>query len=245
MLIPHQPTLAVQIHHLAGGSRILIRQIVVRSGAWWRRDGLRVREASNDEGTRLLWIVRRNSESAVTWRRAPMPPLSVQGRDVAEIAKVTFTSPGPGTGGDQQLQRRRLRLALPEIRRRAAAAVPDELTAAQPRTAGPDYVSGRALFHRQPQRPDHLADAGERGAVRERRDRVQQPLLRLVCRQGFKQMRPGCRERVPVQVTCQVAAQFDGLPVFPVRCSGEPGFWRPGRLRLVFAGRLRLWNRHG
>jgi transposase len=57
------------------------------------REGLRVREISNDEGNRLLRIVRRSSGSVVTWRRAQMVLLSVQGMDVAGIAKVTFTSP--------------------------------------------------------------------------------------------------------------------------------------------------------
>jgi transposase len=57
------------------------------------REGLRVREISNDEGNRLLRIVRRSSGSVVTWRRAQMVLLSVQGMDVAGVAKVTFTSP--------------------------------------------------------------------------------------------------------------------------------------------------------
>jgi transposase len=57
------------------------------------REGLRVRDVSNDEGNRLLRIVRRSSGSVVTWRRAQMVLLSVQGMDVAQIAKVTFTSP--------------------------------------------------------------------------------------------------------------------------------------------------------
>jgi len=48
---------------------------------------------SIDEGNRLLRIVRRSSGSVVTWRRAQMVLLSVQGMDVAGIAKVTFTSP--------------------------------------------------------------------------------------------------------------------------------------------------------
>ena len=56
------------------------------------REGLRVREVSNDEGNRLLRIVRRSSGSVVTWRRAQMVLLSVQGMDVTGIAKVTFTS---------------------------------------------------------------------------------------------------------------------------------------------------------
>ena len=57
------------------------------------REGVRVREISNDEGNRLLRIVRRSSGSVVTWRRAQMVLLSAQGMDVAQIAKVAFTSP--------------------------------------------------------------------------------------------------------------------------------------------------------
>jgi transposase len=56
------------------------------------REGLRVRELANDEGNRLLRIVRRSSGSVVTWRRAQMVLLSAQGMDVARIAKVAFTS---------------------------------------------------------------------------------------------------------------------------------------------------------
>jgi hypothetical protein len=54
---------------------------------------VRVREISNDEGNRLLRMVRRDSGSVVTWRRAQMVLLSAQGMDVAMIAEVTFTSP--------------------------------------------------------------------------------------------------------------------------------------------------------
>ena len=53
---------------------------------------LRVREIDDDEGRRLVRIVRRGSGSVVTWRRAQMVLLSAQGMDVAEIAKVAFTS---------------------------------------------------------------------------------------------------------------------------------------------------------
>src|SRR6266542_1407503 len=53
---------------------------------------VRVREITNDEGNRLLRIVRRSSGSVVTWRRAQMVLLSAQGMDVAMIAQVTFTS---------------------------------------------------------------------------------------------------------------------------------------------------------
>ncbi len=54
---------------------------------------VQVRTISNDEGNKLLRIVRRSSGSVVSWRRAQMVLLSAQGMDVAGIAKVTFTSP--------------------------------------------------------------------------------------------------------------------------------------------------------
>lgn len=57
------------------------------------RERLRVREISNEEGNRLLAIVRRSSGSVVTWRRTQMALLSAQGMDVEQIAKVAFTSP--------------------------------------------------------------------------------------------------------------------------------------------------------
>ena len=52
---------------------------------------LRVREIDDDEGRRLVRIVRRGSGSVVTWR-AQMVLLSAQGMDVTAIAKVAFTS---------------------------------------------------------------------------------------------------------------------------------------------------------
>jgi transposase len=54
---------------------------------------VQVRAIDNDEGNKLLRIVRRSSGSVVTWRRAQMVLLSAQGMDVPMIAKVTFTSP--------------------------------------------------------------------------------------------------------------------------------------------------------
>jgi transposase len=53
---------------------------------------LRVREIDDDEGRRLVRIIRRGSGSVVTWRRAQMVLLSAQGMDVSAIAKVAFTS---------------------------------------------------------------------------------------------------------------------------------------------------------
>jgi transposase len=53
---------------------------------------LRVREIDDDEGRRLVRIIRRGNGSVVTWRRAQMVLLSAQGMDAAAIAKVAFTS---------------------------------------------------------------------------------------------------------------------------------------------------------
>lgn len=50
------------------------------------------RPITDYEGNRLLRIVRRNSGSVVTWRRAQMVLLSAQSMPVAKIAEVTFTS---------------------------------------------------------------------------------------------------------------------------------------------------------
>src|SRR5918911_2387068 len=54
---------------------------------------VQVRWITNDEGNKLLRIVRRSSGSVVTWRRAQMVLLAAQGMDPAGIAQVTFTSP--------------------------------------------------------------------------------------------------------------------------------------------------------
>jgi hypothetical protein len=53
---------------------------------------LQVREIDDDEGRRLVRIIRRGSGSVVTWRRAQMVLLAARGMDVAAIAKVAFTS---------------------------------------------------------------------------------------------------------------------------------------------------------
>src|SRR6201982_2020015 len=53
---------------------------------------LRVCEIDDDEGQRLVRIIRRGSGSVVTWRRAQRVLLSAQGMDVPAIAKVAFTS---------------------------------------------------------------------------------------------------------------------------------------------------------
>jgi transposase len=63
---------------------------MVAEGAMAER--VRVRELTNEEGNRLLRIIRRGTGSVVTWRRAQMVLLSAQAMDAAQIATVTFTS---------------------------------------------------------------------------------------------------------------------------------------------------------
>jgi len=53
---------------------------------------VRVRDLSNDEGRRLLSIIRRGSGSVVRWRRAQIVLWSAQHMDVPAIAKIAFTS---------------------------------------------------------------------------------------------------------------------------------------------------------
>jgi transposase len=65
---------------------------VVIGETGWVADRLRVREIDDDEGKRLVRIVRRGSGSVVTWRRAQMVLLSAQGMTVAAVAGVAFTS---------------------------------------------------------------------------------------------------------------------------------------------------------
>ncbi|MGH3189169.1 MAG: helix-turn-helix domain-containing protein [Streptosporangiaceae bacterium] len=53
---------------------------------------VRVREIDDDEGNRLMRIVRRGSGSVVTWRRAQMVLWSAQGMSVPQIAGLAFAS---------------------------------------------------------------------------------------------------------------------------------------------------------
>ena len=64
-----------------------------------RREGadlaarVQLREITNEEGNRLLRIVRRTSGSVVTWRRAQIVLLSAQGMTPPRISEVVFTDP--------------------------------------------------------------------------------------------------------------------------------------------------------
>ena len=67
-----------------------LRALIPHTGPVTER--VRVREIDDDEGQRLVRIIRRGSGSVVTWRRAQMVLLSAQGMDAPAIAKVAFTS---------------------------------------------------------------------------------------------------------------------------------------------------------
>ncbi|QMU77345.1 hypothetical protein GXW83_18210 [Streptacidiphilus sp. PB12-B1b] len=54
---------------------------------------LRVRDIDDDEGRRLVRIVRRGAGSMVTWRRAEVVLLSAQRMPVDESVTVTLTRP--------------------------------------------------------------------------------------------------------------------------------------------------------
>jgi hypothetical protein len=103
---------------------------------------VRVRDITNDEGNRLLRIVRRSSGSVVTWRRAQMVLLSAQGMDVPAIAKVTFTSPDRVREVLHNLQPGRVRRSAPALCRRPAAHL-------HPGPAAPDHP-GRAVASARP-----------------------------------------------------------------------------------------------
>jgi hypothetical protein len=57
---------------------------------------LRVREIGDDEGRRLVRIIRRGSGSVVTWRRAQMVLLSAQGMGRGRDREGGVHQRGPG-----------------------------------------------------------------------------------------------------------------------------------------------------
>src|SRR5882757_8069934 len=78
-----------------GSSRVsskeLSRLVLHREARMARR--VELRAISNEEGNRLLRLVRRASGSVVTWRRAQVVLLSAQGMSAVAISEVVFTDP--------------------------------------------------------------------------------------------------------------------------------------------------------
>jgi hypothetical protein len=70
----------------------LLRRVAADGQNGHVAERVKVREIDDDEGRRLLRIIRRGTGSVVTWRRAQMVLLSAQGMPVTKIAEVTFTS---------------------------------------------------------------------------------------------------------------------------------------------------------
>jgi transposase len=58
----------------------------------WATGAVQVRGLTNDEGRRLLAIIRRGSGSVGRWRRALIVLWSAQAMDVPAIARIAFTS---------------------------------------------------------------------------------------------------------------------------------------------------------
>jgi hypothetical protein len=103
---------------------------------------VRVRDITNEEGNRLLRVVRRSAGSVVTRRRAQMVPLAAQGMDVPGIAKVTFTSPDRVREVLHNLQPGWVRRPVPALCRRPTAHL-------HPGPAAPDHP-GRAVASGRP-----------------------------------------------------------------------------------------------
>ena len=76
-------TLRGRVHHFND-------RPVAQSGAM--AEHVAVRDITNEEGNKLLQIVRRGSGSVVRWRRAQIVLWSAQRMDVPAIAKIAFTS---------------------------------------------------------------------------------------------------------------------------------------------------------
>jgi hypothetical protein len=149
-----------------------VRVLILETGPVAER--LRVREIDDDEGQRLMRIVRRGTGSVVTWRRAQMVLLSAQGMDVAAIAKVAFTSEDRVRDVIHNFDADGFASLYPRYK----GGHPPKFTLGQrreikkiakSRPAGPPYVSGRGmvqqvLLHRVPVEPgDGAQPAGDGG----------------------------------------------------------------------------------
>jgi hypothetical protein len=95
--------------------------VSIRSAVVVSREGLRVRDISDEDGNRLLRIVRLASGSVATWPRAQRVLLSVQAVDVGGITKVTSTSANRARDVANNFNDVPLRLFVPEVRGRSAA----------------------------------------------------------------------------------------------------------------------------
>jgi len=84
---------------------------------------VQARPITNDEGDRLLRIVRRGTGSVVTWRRAQMVLLWAQGMPVAKTRRGHGHQHRPGPRRAAQRHRRRVGLVVSALCRRSAAEV--------------------------------------------------------------------------------------------------------------------------
>ena len=102
---------------------------------------VQVRAISNDEGNRLLRIVRRGTGSVVTWRRGQMVLLSAQHMPVAKIA-------GSVDHGCITVRQRPARERIPRPRRRPDRSIHQSA----------EQVAGTTLGPPTARRPDRSGD---------------------------------------------------------------------------------------
>ena len=93
-------------------------------------------------------------------------------------------------------------------------------------------VLAAALFGLQVERPEQFAQALVALPCRERGGQFEQPVFGVALGEYLQQPPPGHRPVGAVQVTGQVAAQLDGLPVLRGGRLGQPGRRGPDRLPL-------------
>ena len=125
---------------------------------------VRVREIDDDEGRRLVRIIRRGTGSVVTWRRAQMVLLSAQGMAVPKIAEVSFTSADRVRDVIHNFGHRRLRLALPEVRRWSAEEVHPARTPRN-REGGSPAARRRGQLSSTTQRASRNRPVSDKGAL--------------------------------------------------------------------------------
>jgi hypothetical protein len=105
-----------------------------------------LREISNEEGNRLLRIVRRTSGSVVTWRRAQIVLLAAQGQSPARISEVVFTDPDTVRELIHNFNRDGFEALYPRYR----GGRPPTFTLPQRRQTGlPEFVGILSLLHRR------------------------------------------------------------------------------------------------
>jgi Helix-turn-helix domain len=116
-----------------------------------------LREVSNEEGNRLLRIVRRDSGSVVTWRRAQVVLLAAQRMPPGRIAEVAFTDADTVRDVIHNFNRDGFDALYPRYRGRPAAHVHAAGAPADQADRGERPVGSRAVRRRLGERAEDSA----------------------------------------------------------------------------------------